>query len=113
MLTEDLDAHVPRVGQAGPRPRRRYREGGLLANDAASILPSMNTLDQIKAEVAKLPAQDVRQLAQWLAGVLSDRWDQEIEADARTGRLDKLRDQVMREQGAGEIRPLEESLGRP
>jgi len=73
----------------------------------------MSKVEQIQAEIAKLPPQDARQVAQWLEEFLSDQWDKQIEEDARSGRLDKLTGQALREIEAGETQPLDEFLRHP
>jgi hypothetical protein len=50
----------------------------------------MTTLTEIEAAIKQLPEGDVRQLSAWLQEYLDERWDQEIEADLLSGKLDKL-----------------------
>ena len=73
----------------------------------------MSKVEQIEADIAKLSPQDARQVAQWLEEFLADQWDQQLEADAKAGRLDKLTEQALREIEAGETQPLDEFLRHP
>jgi hypothetical protein len=50
----------------------------------------MPGLDEIKATIAQLSAQDVRRLADWLAEYLAIAGDIELEADIKAGRTDRL-----------------------
>jgi hypothetical protein len=47
-------------------------------------------LEDIKAAIQRLPAQEFRTLASWIADYEQERWDGEIEQDLQSGRLDKL-----------------------
>ncbi len=47
-------------------------------------------LEDIKAAIQRLPAQQFRTLASWIADYQQERWDGEIEQDLKSGRLDKL-----------------------
>ena len=48
----------------------------------------MSKIDELKAEVEKLPSEEFSQFFQWLAEKDWERWDQEIEKDSNAGRLD-------------------------
>jgi hypothetical protein len=50
----------------------------------------MVTVEQMQREIAKLPPDDFRRLAQWIAEHDSEEWDKAIEEDATTGKLDRL-----------------------
>ncbi len=47
-------------------------------------------LEDIKAAIQKLPAQEFRTPASWIADYQQERWGGEIEQDLKSGRLDKL-----------------------
>ena len=66
----------------------------------------MSTVDEITAAIARLPADGVARVRAWLAEYAERQWDEEIERDERTGRLDALIDRALEEHRAGRSRPL-------
>jgi hypothetical protein len=50
----------------------------------------MTTLLEIEAAIKQLPESDVRKLAAWLQTYLDETWDQQIEEDLTSGKLDNL-----------------------
>ena len=70
----------------------------------------MSTVRQIEAAIKKLPPADVTRVARWLAEYEAKLWDEQIEADAKSGRLDKLWQKAKREIASGKTRPLDEFL---
>ena len=65
----------------------------------------MSTVEEIKAAIASLPAEEVGQVQAWLADYAERRWDEQIERDEQSGRLDALLDRALREHQAGRTRP--------
>lgn len=49
----------------------------------------MSTVQEIETVIHKLKPQKIHEVADWLQGLRGELWDQQIEADAKTGRLDK------------------------
>ncbi|MFZ2446533.1 MAG: hypothetical protein WAW37_09250 [Syntrophobacteraceae bacterium] len=47
-------------------------------------------LEDIKSTIQRLPDQEFRRLALWIADYEQERWDSEIEEDLKSGRLNKL-----------------------
>ena len=71
----------------------------------------MSKVEQIEAEIAKLPPQEVRQVSRWVREYEAELWDQEMERDARPGGpLDKLAQQARQEIATGKTQPLDEFL---
>ncbi len=66
----------------------------------------MTKLEKIEQDIASLDPKDVRKLADWLEEYKADLWDQQIEADAKAGKLDKLIANAKDEIAAGKTRPL-------
>lgn len=66
----------------------------------------MTKLEKIKQEIAALNESDRRQLAQWFAEFHSDLWENQIEADYATGRLDRAIGAARKELREGKVRPL-------
>jgi hypothetical protein len=50
----------------------------------------MNTLTEIEAAIQKLSETDIRQLSEWIEDYLDEMWDQQLESDLGSGRLDQL-----------------------
>ena len=61
----------------------------------------MTKLEKIEREIASLSPGDVAKLAQWFAEYHADLWDRQIEADAKTGKLDKFVEQALADHKAG------------
>jgi hypothetical protein len=70
----------------------------------------MSTLAEIEQAILKLPASESRQLLQWLSELNNDAWDQEMEEDAKSGKLDRLWQEAQREVAQGDVMPLDEFL---
>jgi hypothetical protein len=63
---------------------------------------------EIIDQVQKLPPREVFELGRWLREYEAELWDQQIEADIRSGRLDKLGQEALAELRAGKTRPFPE-----
>nr|WP_290225837.1 hypothetical protein [Trichocoleus desertorum] len=70
----------------------------------------MTELPEIEAAIKQLPENDIRQLAIWLQDYLDEMWDQQIEADFTSGKLDRLIAQAESEVAANQVRDLDEVL---
>ena len=66
----------------------------------------MTKLEQIEKSVAELSAEELKAFAAWFEALRADMWDRQIEADAKSGRLDKLAEQALADYRAGRTRPL-------
>ena len=66
----------------------------------------MTKLEQIERSIAALSPKELKAFAKWFEAFQADIWDMQIEADAKTGRLDKLAEQALAEVRAGRTRPL-------
>ncbi|NEP41381.1 MAG: hypothetical protein F6K35_19955 [Okeania sp. SIO2H7] len=65
----------------------------------------MNSITEIKTAIADLPEAEMRQLSDWLQSYVSDRWDQQMAADASSGKLDRLLQKVNADIEANRIKP--------
>ena len=63
---------------------------------------------EIIDQVQKLPPAEVFELGRWLREYQAELWDQQIEADIRSGKLDKLGQEALEELRAGKTRPFPE-----
>jgi hypothetical protein len=62
------------------------------------------SVEQVQTEIAKLPPEDFRKLADWMDERRAQDWDRRIEEDAKSGKLDKLYEKLQAEnQGAKAI----------
>lgn len=64
------------------------------------------SVKEIESAIEQLPTADMAELAAWLVEYHHRKWDQRIELDLESGRLDSLLEQVDREYQAGLARPL-------
>jgi len=80
--------------------------------DPAGKLACASTVEEIEAAIEKLSPEDFRRLAAWIKERDSDAWDKQIEEDARTGRLDRLYERLVKEDSEESEMPLNEFLDR-
>jgi hypothetical protein len=66
----------------------------------------MSKIDELKAEIERLPSQEFAELSRWLSEKDWERWDAEIEADSETGRLDFLVREAQQEKAKGTLKGL-------
>ena len=63
---------------------------------------------EIIGQVQKLPPAEVFELGRWLREYEAQLWDQQIETDIRSGKLDQLGQEALAELRAGKTRPFPE-----
>jgi len=63
-------------------------------------------LEDIKAAIQRLPAQEFHTLASWIADYEQERWDAEIENDLKSGKLDKLIKSAIDDIQSGEFKDI-------
>lgn len=64
------------------------------------------SVQEIEIAITKLPITDIEALLKWLEEYHEQIWDEQIEQDLETGRLDSLLDEVDKEYEAGLSKPL-------
>ncbi|MDF3217216.1 hypothetical protein EN962_24825 [Mesorhizobium sp. M7A.F.Ca.CA.001.09.2.1] len=64
----------------------------------------MTKLEQIEKSVAELSPEELKAFAAWFEALQADMWDRQMEADAKTGRLDRLAEQALADHRAGRTR---------
>jgi hypothetical protein len=66
----------------------------------------MCTVEEITTAITQLPVDQVNRIRDWLAEYADRLWDEQIERDERTGRLDALIDRALDEHRTGRTTPL-------
>jgi hypothetical protein len=67
---------------------------------------TMSKIDELKADIEKLPSEEFAELVRWLSEKEWESWDKEIEADAQAGRLDFLMREAHEEKSKGTLKEL-------
>ena len=70
----------------------------------------MTALIEIETAIKDLPRDDVQQLASWLQAYVNDLWDEQLEADLLSGRLDKLINRAEADIAAHKFKGLDEVI---
>ena len=73
----------------------------------------MNSLPEIEAAIMQLSEGEMWDLSNWLQEYLNHAWDKQIEADAKSGRLDQLIQRAKVDIEANRVKPLDEILNNP
>ena len=63
------------------------------------------TLHEREDRIANLPPAELAEFREWFLRFDSDRWDEQIEEDAKSGKLDSLAQTALREFRRGETNP--------
>ena len=66
----------------------------------------MTKLEQIERAVAALSAEELRRFNQWFKRFQSRQFDEQIERDISSGRLDKIGRRALSDHKAGRTKPL-------
>ena len=66
----------------------------------------MSKVEELKAEIERLPSREFDGLFRWLAEKDWGRWDEEIERDANAGKLDFLVREAREGKAKGTLRDL-------
>ena len=66
----------------------------------------MSKIDELKVEIERLPSEEFTELFRWLSEKDWERWDKEIEADSRAGRLDFLVREACDGKASGTLKDL-------
>ena len=64
----------------------------------------MSTVAEIEKAIQKLTPQEIKAVAEWLEEFREEMWDQQIAADAKAGKLDKLISKAKSDYRAGEAK---------
>lgn len=66
----------------------------------------MAQLQRIEADVAALPADELRRFRSWFDTFDTKRWDRDLVSDISNGKLDALAAEATAEYNAGKCRPV-------
>ena len=61
---------------------------------------------EIETAITQLPAAQVAELADWFDEFRAQLWDNQIEHDAKSGRLQRLLDETRQDLESGQCKPL-------
>jgi len=67
---------------------------------------AMSRIDELKAEIERLPGEEFAEIFRWLSEKDWERWDREIESDSQSGALDFLVNEAREEKGKGKLKDL-------
>jgi hypothetical protein len=66
----------------------------------------MTMIEDIKKAVAELPAEELDRFRAWFESFDAERFDEKLERDARSGKLDRMAEEALAEHRAGRTREL-------
>jgi hypothetical protein len=66
----------------------------------------MSKIDELKADIERLPSDELAELFRWMSEKEWESWDREIEADSQAGRLDFLVREAHEEKAKGILKEM-------
>ena len=66
----------------------------------------MSKIDELKADIEKLPSKELTELFRWLSEKDWENWDKQMEADSQSGKLDFLIREAHEEKARGTLKEL-------
>ena len=66
----------------------------------------MGKIENLEKQIRELSDQELAALRQWFAEYDAEKWDRQLEADVKAGKLDTLAEQALREHAEGRTKPL-------
>jgi hypothetical protein len=66
----------------------------------------MSTVAEIESAIKNLKPQEIYKVGDLVDELREDLWDQQIDADAKAGKLDKLMEEARQDYLAGRCKPL-------
>lgn len=66
----------------------------------------MSQVEELQIRILDLPTNDFSRLREWFLQLEDDLWDQQISADFKAGRLNRLIDKARAEYAQGRAREL-------
>jgi hypothetical protein len=90
----------------GNRDYRLKRQKEWFSSNRNILGAAMTRVEQLEQDIASLPANEYRQLRDWIIERDWAQWDKQIEADAASGKLDFLVEEALEEKRLGRTTPL-------
>lgn len=66
----------------------------------------MGKIEKLEQQIRELSDQELAELRKWFAEFDAEVWDRQMEADAASGKLDKLAEKALRDHAEGRTKPL-------
>ena len=66
----------------------------------------MGKIENLEKQIEELSDEELARLRQWFAEYDAEKWDRQIEADAKAGKLDRLAEKALRDHAEGRTKPL-------
>ncbi len=66
----------------------------------------MSTVQEIQQAVSQLSGEEFARFREWFEKYEAEVWDQQFERDAKSGKLDKLANQALKDLRAGKYKEL-------
>ena len=66
----------------------------------------MGKIENLEKQIQELSDEELARLRQWFAEYDAAKWDLQIEADAKAGKLDRLAEKALRDHVEGRTKPL-------
>ncbi len=66
----------------------------------------MGKIENLEKQIQELSDEELARLRQWFADYDAAKWDLQIEADAKAGKLDRLAEKALRDHAEGRTKPL-------
>jgi hypothetical protein len=66
----------------------------------------MGNVENIERQIQQLSADELAEFRRWFAGFDAERWDRQLEADVRSGKLDALANEALQAHAAGKSTKL-------
>jgi hypothetical protein len=61
------------------------------------------SVTEIESAIQKLDSNQLTELSRWFEAFVADAWDDQIEADAKAGKLDHFKDEIAKDRAAGKL----------
>lgn len=69
-------------------------------------ITTMKQVEQLKSEIANLSAQEFAQLRDWITEQDWQQWDEQLEKDVASGKLDFLKEEALNAKNQDQLRDL-------
>ena len=66
----------------------------------------MGKIENLEKQIRELSDDELAKLRQWFAEYDAEKWDRQLEADAKAGKLDGLAEKALRDYAEGRTKPL-------